>query len=180
MGGHNLEKERISSRERYWDLKSRGICTKCGKEPHIEGSTMCVECNYRDSLRRKERYERRTQEQIVHINLVTRERKKRYQSQGRCECGRELTDRRYKLCLECRLYHRRKQPQYSPPKGYRKLGLCVWCGEETAEDTIYCAKCLQRKREIFERNVRPNGVSIADNSYFRGLNNAFWEQRKVN
>lgn len=180
MGGHNLERERIRSMERYWSLKSRGVCTKCGKEPHIEGSTMCEKCSYHDSLLRKKRYDTLSDEKREHKNLVTRERKKRYREQGRCICGRPITDRRYKLCLECRLYARRKQAEYRPSNNWIELGLCRWCGKETADGTVYCEEHLRQMREQFEKNVRPNGVNIADNSYFRGLNHAFWEERKTN
>lgn len=165
---------------RYRYMKSIGKCTKCGKEPAIEGSTMCVECNYRDSVWRKIRYDKMSDEKKKRKNQSARERRKRFQEQGLCSCGKKLTDKRYKLCAECRIYYNRKQRQYRPPKMWMELGLCRWCGEETAEGTVYCEKHLAQVREQFEKNVRPNGVNIADNSYFRRLNNVFWEERTDN
>lgn len=178
MGGHNLERERIAKRQKYWDRKSKGLCVKCGKEPSIEHSAMCVDCNYKDYLWRQNRTKNMTDEQRQKRNTALNEWKQRNRDKGLCSCGKPLNDKRYKLCLECRLYFKRKRHEYRPSNKWLELGLCRWCGKETAEGTKYCAKHLEQMRQLCERNFRPNGFNIANSEYFRGLNNAFWKERK--
>lgn len=156
------------------------MCVVCGKEPHIENSSMCFDCNYHNYLWRKERYERLTPEEKAKRNEATTAWRHKNQEQGKCRCGRKLTDKRYKMCLECRRYFNRKQKEYHPAKMWMEIGLCRWCGKETAEGTVYCAEHLQKMRELCERNFRPNGVSISNNQHWRRLSHADLQERETN
>ena len=93
MGGHNLERERIAQRQKYWYRKNRGICTKCGKWPSIENSTMCVDCNYKDYLWRQQRTKNMTQEQRQKRNKALSDWKQKNRDNGLCSCGKPLNDK---------------------------------------------------------------------------------------
>lgn len=46
----------MTSKERYYYLKERGLCVKCGQEKAYHGHTMCLSCAVADVERRAKRY----------------------------------------------------------------------------------------------------------------------------
>ena len=76
-------------------------------------------------------------------------------------CGKTVRNApNRKRCPECqKKYERIYQQEYAKERRnfYRKLGLCVLCGEKTQDGKAYCEKCLskirtKRKGKNEERN----------------------------
>ncbi len=178
-----LQKEK----DKYNRRKELGICTKCGKETALIKSTLCYRCDELRAVREERRVQCRTDEQKAERSKQSiaykKARENKRTSEGKCtECGKKLKDKRFKTCLECRLRARRYNNQKYNAHHYAEIGLCMWCGKQPLEGRKMCADCLKKMQDNAERHFRPNGVNIADSSYFRGLNHAFWEgkRRKAN
>lgn len=68
------------NRARAEESRRRGLCTRCGKRPHMDGRAVCAECREK----RRERY-------------------MRLNAEGKCpHCGGPRGDR-YTLCFYCRV-----------------------------------------------------------------------------
>lgn len=174
------ERDKIQARERRKFRKENGICTNCGKEWAMDGLTMCPECSFNDSIKQRKRRSQFTREQLDKVNEYQRNKRKQRATTGFCTtCGNKLKQDVYKTCYECRLRDRRRHKLKYHAKGYEELGLCRWCGKETEEGTKYCKEHLSYMRKLCEKNFRPNGVNIANNSYFRSLNNEDFKKAKT-
>ncbi len=166
-------------RKNYQYYKSRGICVKCGKDVAMEGMVVCPECGYKDMLRSYKYRNNMNEEQRNRIREWRNNKRSKNRTDGLCSCGKPRDNEKYKLCKDCRAYHRNYKRKKSHPNMWMELGLCRWCGGEVVEGYKYCAEHLEKIRAQTEKNFRPNGVNIANHDWFRRANHAFWEEKRT-
>ena len=80
----DYECKRYRQTERYYHLKSKGICASCGKPKDDPAKTYCISCRNRFHGYQKRLIMFRTDAGVCH------------------KCGRKLDDKRYKTCAICR------------------------------------------------------------------------------
>lgn len=119
-----------SDNRRYY--LSRGRCPSCGgKNPVIEGHTLCIDCKR------------------VHDEGQDK-RRELWRDTGRCtRCGRERDDW-HKMCSACRAYMSdiKRQNSFKAKQRRDRLrakGFCTRCGETWAEPGhAWCKRCAER------------------------------------
>ena len=149
----------MTDKERYQDLKDRGICVYCKTAPAEDGKTTCRVC--------REKYRKQTAEK----RAVLREL-------GICtECGSRRVYGDEKICLECsaRKYalnlkqkrnpEKERQYQKDRRQKLKEMGICVKCAKRKAENgKTRCGICnaaesqrakKSRGQEI-DRSERPS------------------------
>lgn len=156
------------SKSNYEFLKSRGICTKCGKRKAVNNVTYCEYCLEKDVIKNA-KYREKNLERLRKLN---RERMKklrdRRKENGECtKCGKKLSpilDGKNKIkCKKCRAYHknymakRRSQIEKgSMTKEERiNIGMCLYCSSRAIEGKKLCKE---------HYNVALNNLSKADKS----------------
>ena len=125
----------MTDKERYADLKSRGICVYCKTAPAEDGKTTCQIC------REKQRQQ-------------TAEKRAALKRLGFCvECGSNRIYGTETLCPVCsaKKYvdnRRRKNPEYDKQYQHdrkerlKDAGLCIKCGKRQAENgKSRCRQC---------------------------------------
>lgn len=143
------EKDKARLRERYQAFKDMGLCTRCGQDYAMDGRTVCPECSFKEAEKARERYKNQTDEQRIRNLERIKAKKQRNRDAGLCECGKQRIDKRYKMCLECRLYQRRRKQENAQPKGYEKLACAVGVAkrpqkeQNTAQSILNkCGSCV--------------------------------------
>lgn len=151
----------MANQERYYWLKSHGICVQCGQRDAFPGYTKCPEC-----IEKAEEASRKCWadgEKRSRYNKQGAKRKKELReyrkAHGLCvRCGRPMENRKYlscKWCREKRNAKRRKQCARRPGEHFRErieAGVCMYCGNEVENGYKLCANCLKKTRERFEKS----------------------------
>lgn len=148
----NQNAKNIYFRNRYLNLKEKGICVKCGKNKAVENKVRCLECS--EYIKQEYAW---------------------YKSKGICpRCKSENVKKGYAVCWKCRLdlndlkaasYSRhhyeptelQKQKQNEQQKRLRifrkENGLCVYCGKPKNNETyVSCKMCRVKQNE--KRNLK--------------------------
>lgn len=154
--------------------KSAGLCIKCGQEDAytMAGRSRCANCSEisrKTDQKRKEKNVKRWKDTLD-----------RRRESGVCpRCGGETSDG-YVTCERCRKKQRIYYHVHKVDKQRGENGTCYICNKNMAmQDKRLCQTCYEKYVKLCENNFRPNGVSIADTSYFRGLNNELFAKRKT-
>lgn len=148
----------MTDKERYQDLKDRGICVYCKTAPAEDGKTTCRVC--------REKQRKQTAEKRAALRKL-----------GICtECGSRRVYGDEKICPECaaRKYASNLKQKRDPEKEHqyhkerqkklKEKGICVKCGKRKAEDgKTRCGICnaLERQRvkkyrgQGIDRSERP-------------------------
>ena len=144
--------------DEYKTYRKYNICVVCHQAEAFPGRRACYNCLEKDLESATRKYKNASLEEKEKRNAAVRRRRKEKSEAGLCTmCGKPLTDKRYSLCLSCRIYHRRWTQENRTPPNYMRLGLCRFCGKETVEGKAYCAAHLAQMRELIARNRRkPN------------------------
>lgn len=150
----------MTDKERYKDLKDRGICVYCKTAPAEDGKTTCRVC------REKQRKQ-------------TAEKRAALRKMGICtECGSRRVYGDEKICPECaaRKYASNlkcnrdpdKESQYHKDrrKKLKEMGICVKCGKRKAESgKTRCGICNATER-IRKRRYRGNQIDRSERPSF--------------
>ena len=141
----------MTDKERYADLKARGICVYCKTAPAEDGKITCRMC--REKQRRQ-----------------TAEKRKALKQLGFCiECGRNRIFGSESICPECvakKYENNRKHRKGSQDSQYfrerrerlKASGICVKCGKRMAESNkTRCCICNIRERDR-ARRYRGNNI----------------------
>ena len=162
-----LEKKRKDHRDRYYYLKSLGVCPCCGKNDAFHGHVFCPSCMEKQQNRDRARYHQLSAEEKKAKNIMSREnKKKRYyrrKAEGICvSCGKKKATNGLR-CLECYVKqkksdHRRAQQKKiekgGDPRDIRtQKGLCRFCEEPAVPGQRLCEKHYQGAVESM-RNAR--------------------------
>lgn len=161
------EAKKESRRNSYYFLKSRGICTRCGKEYADLGHTICLDCL--EKRRESEAKKFSGLEDAETRHTMQKERYERLKAAGICiKCGKkkayEHNGIKYVRCYECYIatvnkYQKINQKRYNH---YADADLCRWCGGERVPGRIYCEECLSRLQEQAEKNFAPSREKNAE------------------
>lgn len=146
----------MTDKERYRDLKDRGICVYCKTAPAEDGKTTCRIC------REKQRKQ-------------TAEKRAALRELGFCtDCGSRRVYGNEKICPECaaRKYASNLRQKKNPEKisqyhkdrkqKLKEMGICVKCGKRKAESgKTRCGICnaLERKRA---KEYRGHGIDRSE------------------
>lgn len=104
----------------------RAICTRCGKNPAVEGKTKCLNCLDYEAVAQYTRYCNLTPEQRksyhARINESQKKRRKVRRDHGVCtKCGKRKADTGYVTCKICRAeWRERRRKYYLQTKGGKK------------------------------------------------------------
>lgn len=148
----------MTDKERYAELRKKGICVYCKSRPAADGKCACDEC--REKMRKQ-----------------TAEKRKALRELGFCpECGSRKIYYGEKLCLVCsekkladnrkrrsenRESVRQQQSAYHKKRNaaLKAHGICVKCAERPAESgKTRCALCNAKERQ---RARRDRGMAIS-------------------
>ena len=152
-------------KNRYYWLKQHGICVECGAENAEKGRVHCRKCAktnqeystiwYYKKIMDDEIYKNTHNEKV---NQSIQKRREYRRENGLCtQCGKELIDKKYKKCKQCR----EKDNAYR--KIYRQLK-----GAKTYEERIsgkYCYQCLKP----IENRDKTKGAQLCDNCKARSI-----------
>lgn len=145
----------MANQERYYWLKSHGICVQCGQKDAFPGYTKCPEC-----IEKAEEASRKCwadKEKRIRYNKRGNERKielmEYRKSHGLCiRCGRPMESKEYLTCKWCREKQnerRRNQRGRTQGEHFRErieAGVCIYCCGEVEEGYKLCANCLKKTR----------------------------------
>lgn len=161
--------------EEYQIYKKYNICVVCHHEEALPGRRACYACLEKDLEYANRKFQNASSEEKEKYNAAVRRRRREKMEAGLCtKCGKPLPDRKYSLCLSCRIYFRRWNQENRTPHNYMRLGLCRWCGKETVEGKAYCSEHLIQMQDLMAKNRR----SPENNHYWKQLNNAQFSKRK--
>lgn len=146
----NVDREasRKKSKETYEWRKSHNLCPHCGKNKPFENHVLCADCLYDTTIRNIGK--KLTQEQRERDKQQKKEKKQYREEHSLCKnCGKPLTDLRYKNCVECRNKMLKGQVKRIEPfrKRYREKEVCLSCGKPRIDGKFYCAECYQKQCE---------------------------------
>lgn len=135
----------MTDKERYQDLKNRGICVYCKTAPAEDGKTTCRVC------REKQRKQ-------------TAEKRSALKKLGFCtECGRNRIYGSETICPECAAKKyadnlkrkdtaKDRQYQHDRKERLKAAGICIKCAKRKAETgKTKCATCNIKERERARR-----------------------------
>ena len=161
----NREAMRMRQRENRAWFKAHGICIRCGSELAMLNRTICAVCSSKRSeamrKRKKDTKERNKAYRRNHFKSL----RVRWREQGLCTiCRGHRNDKRYLLCLECRLKRRkiyaagRRKKGFVPRAAWASLGLCHFCGQpvDNAPESRVCAK---HRVMIAKVRLHPNTIA---------------------
>ena len=141
------------SKSNYEFLKSRGICTKCGKNKAVNKTTYCEYCLEKDVIKNAKYREKNR-------NRLREENKKRMQDlrnkrkqNGECtKCGKKLNPvfdgNNTVKCKRCKVYYmeymRKRRSKDDKQKITREekieLKVCLYCNSKAIEGKKLCKK----------------------------------------
>ena len=167
------------SKSNYEFLKSRGICTKCGKNKAVNKTTYCEYCLEKDVIKNaKYREKNRAVLRRKNKERMQKLRDRRKENRECTKCGKKLNplyDGNYVKCKICRHYHmeymkkRRseEEKQCSSRKERNKdrveKGLCLHCNKQALNGYKLCEKHYK---------ISINGLSKAHEN----INNHIWRK----
>ena len=141
------------SRSNYKFLKSRRICTKCGKRKAVNNVTYCEYCLEKDTIKNA-KYREKNRETLRQKNKERMKnlRDKRKQN-GECtDCGNKLNllldGKNVAKCKKCRTYHKnyiakrrsKIEKEYITKEERVKAKLCLYCNSKAIENKKLCEK----------------------------------------
>lgn len=136
--------------EREWRamLKAAHICRGCNQTDAytLNGRTYCAECAAKNAAA-KQRWRER------HPNIEAErqlERRTRLKNEGKCPyCGKQVSDKRFNLCTECRVKQRNYKASVRTtnyPRG--ENGICWQCNKKPVKEGFnLCPECYEKKVE---------------------------------
>ena len=141
------------SKSNYEFLKSRGICTKCGKRKAINKVTYCEYCLEKDVIKNakyREKNRHRLREENKKRMQDLRYRRK---ENGKCtKCGKKLNPvfdgNNTVKCKRCKVYYmeymRKRRSKDDKQKITREekieLKVCLYCNSKAIEGKKLCEK----------------------------------------
>lgn len=160
-------------KERYYYYKSRGICTCCGHDLAMYGSTLCPDCSEKSEIATKKCRDKdkdyKKKDSEAHKRLTERR-----EALGLCNrCGKRPPEKGYKRCVECKVKRRKaylKSLNSNMDKTELKqhLDLCRMCGNANlVQGKKVCSKCYERTTKQAEY---ARSFCNRDNHYWRDLN----------
>ena len=138
------------SKSNYEFLKSRGICTKCGKNKAVNKTTYCEYCLEKDVIKNaKYREKNRAVLRRKNKERMQKLRDRRKENRECTKCGKKLNplyDVNYVKCKICRTYHknyiakrRSRVEKGSMAKEERiNIGMCLYCSSRAIEGKKLC------------------------------------------
>jgi hypothetical protein len=141
------------SKSNYKFLKSRRICTKCGKRKAVNNVTYCEYCLEKDVIKNA-KYREKNRETLRQKNKERMKnlRDKRKQN-GECtDCGNKLNllldGKNVAKCKKCRTYHKNYiakrrseiEKEYITKEERVKAKLCLYCNSKAIENKKLCEK----------------------------------------
>ncbi len=181
--GAGKEMEKVTDKEKvrqaknrmaiYYRRKEAGLCVGCGKDPPVEGYTLCEKC------REIERKKNHSEDHRAYAREYQRALRKMWREKGYCtRCGKQdaLTIAGRRCCFDCleKIRERYKTSSEADKKAANekhaktdkarreeraKAGLCPGCGKVPQPGYKYCAHCraLIRKRgkKVYDK-AHPN------------------------
>lgn len=149
-------KSRERSRERREYFIKIGICPTCGKnkiEPPYKSCHVCREKSARHA--RDNVNENRT----TYQTMYQRKKRKKFAEAGLCTvCGKNVPEKGFATCLECRKKQRKYRKIYitkyqlSNRDLWKAQGRCARCGSEDLHDgTTLCEKCYENSVKALEK-----------------------------
>lgn len=136
----------MTNKERYQDLKDRGICVYCKTAPAEDGKTTCRICREKQ---RKQTAEKRAA--LRELRICT-------------ECGSRRVYGDEKICPECsarkyasnlkqkRDHEKENQYHKNRRQKLKEMGICVKCGKRKAENgKTRCGICNAKERQRAKR-----------------------------
>lgn len=145
----------------------------------------CFVCPYPDCINENPSPSRQlNREQRRRRAAKISERRKLRWEQGLCtQCGKALTDKQYRMCLECRLYYRRRKEVQNRRNGVLPkvlldgVNLCHLCGKAPPEAPYkLCPECLKSARSHLAKTPTHNGKKLKN--YFALYNEVFYADKK--
>ena len=154
------------SKERRKYLKKIGRCTKCGQNKATNGFATCNSC--REKAARKARENRQNNTEAANtVRAYQKALRDKRRKEGLCtECGKNVPEKGFARCNECRKRQRRYRKTYytkyqlSDRYLWKSQGKCSRCGsDDIHEGTSLCEKCygvsceaLAKARKVVEGN----------------------------
>ena len=173
----------IYGHKRYEWYKAHGICTQCGQEDAVPGTTLCPECTAK-RMEQCAKYWRslsaETRQRIIQKKgeqrRALREQRK---SLGLCViCGKRKAEVGKLHCTECLIKIRRRNKECYDARRVKtnySEGLCCRCNEPTLPGKKLCAKHYDIARRGVEAARR--GLTNTDHPW-RGDNNMIFGKKK--
>lgn len=161
-----------SSKERYYYLKNRRICTKCGHDSAMYGSTLCPTCSEKSEVAvakcRSKDVDYKKKDCEAHKRMY-----RRREMLGLCtKCGKRKPIKGFKMCNECKIKRRKAylksiNSSFDKTELKQHLNLCRVCGDiDLVDGKKVCKKCYTRlvKQIAYARSCVDN-----TNHYWRSL-----------
>ena len=140
------------SKSNYEFLKSRGICTKCGKNKAVNKTTYCEYCLEKDVIKNaKYREKNRAVLRRKNKERMQKLRDRRKENRECTKCGKKLNplyDGNYVKCKICRYYYmeymrkrRSKDDKQNTSREEKiKTNVCLYCNSKVIEGKKLCEK----------------------------------------
>lgn len=135
----------MTDKERYQDLKNRGICVYCKTAPAEDGKTTCRVCREKQ---RKQTAEKRSA--LKKLGFCTEcGRNRIYGSETICP---ECAEKKYADNLKRKDTAKDRQYQHDRKERLKAAGICIKCAKRKAETgKTKCATCNIKERERARR-----------------------------
>ena len=155
------------ARQRAEDRLARGVCAKCGRDPHEPNRRLCIACG--EQLRRRDRARyakaraanrpyggRKPETKRAQARRRTRKRQRARLAAGRCiRCGTESPVEGGSSCETC--LAKRRAADRATYASRRAGGLCTRCGAPSFDGALVCGPCTvleDRYREARNETAR--------------------------
>ena len=155
------------ARQRAEDRLARGLCGKCGRDPHERDRRLCATCGEQQRRRDRERYAkaraanrpyggRNPETKRAQARRRTRDRQRARRAAGRCiRCGAGSPVEGGSSCETCLAARRTADRATYAARG--DAGLCTRCGAPSFEGAPVCGPCAvleDRYREARNQSSR--------------------------
>ncbi len=139
------------ARQRAEARLARGVCAKCGRDPHEPGRRLCATCGERQRRRDRERYAkaraanrpyggRNPETKRAHARRRTRNRQRARRAAGLCiRCGIGSPVEGGSSCEAC--LAKRRAGDRETYAARRAAGLCTRCGAPSFDGAPVCGPC---------------------------------------
>ena len=141
------------SKSNYEFLKSRGICTKCGKRKAVNKLTYCEYCLEKDVIKNA-KYREKNRDRLREENKKRMQNlRNRRKQNGECtKCGRKLNQvidgSNTVKCRRCKAYYmeymRKRRSKNDNQKMSREekieLKICLYCNSKAMKNKKLCEK----------------------------------------
>lgn len=174
------EQQRQYHKERYDYLKSRGLCTTCGRDKAMINSVLCPECGYKKWLCSEAYYEENKQERNRKAVERWKKKSEEWKILGLCSnCGAKIEQSGKKRCNKCisrdAERHRKKMLERGGvPRSIRDgITICTMCGKrEPMKYKKVCAECNEVLANNLAKTPTHNGKRV-DNYFSKTMSSFF-------